>query len=196
MDLTARALLIAARDTVADPRGAARQVIGMDLPLQAAMTAVVLMAVGSTILAHVSFALLTPAMRAGLEGMMANPIGTALVQVIAAIAGVFAVYRLGRWRGGRGTLAQTAALLAWLQFVLLLVQVLQIAAEVVLPPFALILGYAGVALFFWLLVHFVMELHGFRSATATFFGILFFMFVVGFVIALMIAPAVPVPAGG
>lgn len=195
MDLNLPSLLSAARDTVADPRAAARRVIALDLPLQAALTALVLVAVMSTLLAHLSFALMPAEMRAGFEGLMANPVGTAMVQVLAAVVGAMALHRIGRWRGGRGTLPQSAALLAWLQFVMLVVQVAQILAELLLPPLALVLGYAGVAVFFWLLTHFVMELHGFRSAAATFFGILGTMVVLGFALALLIAPVLPVPAG-
>lgn len=195
MDLTLAGLLTAARNTVADPRAAARWLIGLNLPLNVAMTALVLVAVLSTLLAHLSFALLPAAMRAGFENMMANPIGTAIVQVTAAVVGAVMVYRIGRWRGGQGTLPQSATLLAWLQFVLLIVQVAQVLCEIILPPLAGILGYLGLGLFFWLLVNFVMELHGFRSAFATFFGILFFMMLFGFVISLLFLPLMPAPPG-
>jgi hypothetical protein len=195
MDLTLAGLLTAARNTVADPRAAARWLIGLNLPLNVAMTALVLVAVLSTLLAHLSFAMMPAAMREGFGSMMGNPIGTAIVQVTAAVFGAAMVYRIGKWRGGRGTLAQSATLLAWLQFVLLIVQVAQIVAEIILPPFAVILGYVGLGLFFWLLVSFVMELHGFRSAFATFFGILFFMMLFGFVISLLFLPMMPAPTG-
>jgi hypothetical protein len=118
-----------------------------------------------------------------------------VVQVIAALAGAFAAQTVGRWRGGRGTMPQTVALLAWLQFVMLILQVAQVAAEIVLPPFALILAYVSVGLFLWLLVHFVMELHGFRSVAATILGILGTMMLLGFLMALLIAPFIPAPAG-
>lgn len=195
MDLNLPSLLSAARFTVTDPRSAARMVISMGLPLQAALMALLLTSVLSAILAHVSFALLPADARAGFEGMMASPLRTAVVQMIVACAGAFAAHVLGRWRGGRGTMPQTVALLAWLQFVMLILQVAQIAAEIVLPPFALVLAYVSVGLFLWLLVHFVMELHGFRSAAATTFGILGTMLLLGFLMALLIAPFVPTPAG-
>lgn len=195
MDLTLAGLLSAARNSVADPRAAARWLIGLNLPLNVALTALVLVAVLSTLLAHVSFALLPAAMRAGFEEIMANPIGTAIVQVAAAVFGAMMVHRIGRWRGGRGTLPQAATLMAWLQFVLLIVQVAQVISEILLPPLAVILGYVGLGLFFWLLVNFVMELHGFRSAMATFLGILFFMMLFGFVVSLLFLPMLPAPSG-
>jgi hypothetical protein len=195
MDLTLPSLLSAARATVTDPRSAARKVMSMDLPLQAAGMALLLTSVLSAILAHVSFALLPVSSQAGLEGMMASPLRTAIVQVIAAFTGAFAAQVVGRWRGGTGTLPRTVALLAWLQFVMLILQVAQILAEIVLPPFALVLAYVSVGLFLWLLVHFVMELHGFRSVAATTFGILGTMVMMGFLLALLIAPLVPVPPG-
>lgn len=195
MDLTLPALLSAARTTVVDPRGAARRIMALDLPLQGALMALLLTSVLSAILAHLSFALLPASAKAGFENMMASPLRTAVVQVVVAVAGAFAAQVIGRWRGGRGTLPQTLALFAWLQFVMLILQVAQIAAEIVLPPFAIFLAYASVGLFLWLLVHFVMELHGFRSVAATTFGILGTMMMLGFLLALLVAPFVPVPAG-
>lgn len=195
MDLTLAGLLTAARNTVADPRAAARWLIGLDLPLNVAMTALVLVAVLSTLLAHLSFAMMPAAMREGFEGVMANPIGFAIVQVTGAVLGAVTIHRVGRWRGGYGSLPQAATLLAWLQFVLLIVQVGQILSEIILPPLAVILGYVGLGLFFWLLVNFVMELHGFRSAFATFFGILFFMMLFFFVLSLLFLPMLPRPPG-
>jgi Yip1 domain len=195
MDLSFPSLLAAARHTVTDPRNAARNVMSLNLPLPVALMALLLTSVLSAIMAHVSFALLPASAQAGFENMMASPLRTAVVQVMVAFAGAFAAQTLGRWRGGHGTMPQTVALLAWLQFVMLILQVVQIAAEIVLPPFAFVLAYVSVGLFLWLLVHFVMELHGFRSAAATTFGILGTMVLLGFFTALLIAPFMPNPAG-
>lgn len=195
MDLTLRGLLAMARDTVADPRAGARRIMAIDLNLRERWLALALMAVISTLLTHLSFALAPAAARAFLDDAMASPLRTAVIQSVALFAGTLAVYRLGQARGGTGSLADAISLMAWLQFILLLAQVAQVLAEVLVPPLAQVIGVAAVALFFWLLTHFVAELHGFRSLGATFVGVLLGMVALAFALALLLAPFLPAIPG-
>jgi Yip1 domain len=192
MDLNLATLLTMARDTVADPREGARRVMSLGLPVQTGWIAVALMAVASALFTHVTFLMSPPDVRGYFADMMASPLRTAFLQGVVMVAAVFAIWRIGRMRGGRGTLPQTVVLVAWLQFVLLVLQVVQLAVQVMIPPLAPLIGLAAVGLFFWLLTLFVVELHGFRSAIVTFLGIFGVMMVIAFVLALLLAP-VPGP---
>ena len=98
------------------------------------------------------------------------------------------IHRVGQWRGGKGNFADAMVLVAWLQFILVCVEVLQLVAQLVLPFVADILGVLGIMLFFWLLSHFVAELHGFRSTLAVLGGILVVMFGMAFVLAAILMP--------
>ena len=65
-------------------------------------------------------------------------------------------------------------------------------AQVLVPPLAGILALAEVALFFWLLVHFVAELHGFKSLVATFAGVLGGLCLLILALAVILAPFIGV----
>ncbi|MDN5788856.1 YIP1 family protein, partial [Pseudorhodobacter sp.] len=122
----------------------------------------------------------------GVGPAMASPVRTAILQWAVLLISVHAVHRLGRMRGGTGTLNEAVILLAWLQFVLLCVQVAQIVMQVIVPPLADILGVAGLVLFLWLLTNFVAELHGFRSLALVFVGILVAVVVLAVVLAIVL----------
>jgi hypothetical protein len=196
MDVTFSSLLQMARDTVSDPRAGARRVMALDLSLREGWTALALMAVASAVLTHVSFLLSPPQAREFFADAMSSPISTAIVQGVVMMIGSWAMYWFGAARGGRGTLPQAVALAAWLQFILLVLQVFQLAAQVVLPPLSGIIGIVGVVLFFWLLTYFVVEMHGFTSLPLTFLGILAAMIAVGMGMALVFSILFGVPAQG
>lgn len=184
MDVSFKGLLRLARDTVSAPREGARTILRIDAPVEARWAALALMAVGSAILTHLSFALMPPAAREMMGGAMSSPFRTVVLQGGVLFIGVLLIDRVGRWRGGRGTLPDAVSLMAWLQFVLLCLQGVQLVAQVILPPLADLIGLVGLFLFFWLLTHFVAELHGFQSLGATLAGILVTMFAMAFVLAL------------
>ena len=193
MDLTLPGLLRLARETIQDPKGGARRIMALDAPMGARWSALALMAVASALLTHASFALAPPATRDFFATAMASPLRTAVLQGAAMVLGVMAIHRIGVARGGRGALPEAISLMAWLQFILLVLQVAQLVAQVILPPLAEIIGVLGIGLFFYLLTNFVAELHGFRSLASTFMGILATMILIAFVLALLLG-AVTGPA--
>lgn len=186
MDVTFKGLLRLARETVSAPRDGARTILRIDAPMQARWAALALMAVGSAILTHLSFALMPPQAQEMMGGAMSSPFRTVLLQGGVLFMGVFLIDRVGRARGGKGNLADAVSLVAWLQFVLLCLQGVQLVAQVILPPVADLIGLVGLFLFFWLLTHFVAELHGFASLGATLAGILVTLFGMAFVLALLL----------
>lgn len=193
MDVTFKGLLQLARDTVASPREGARQILAINAPMGARWTALLLMAVGSAIFTHLSFALMPPAGREMMGGAMASPFRTAILQATVLMIGVHLIHRVGRARGGYGTLPQAVSLMAWLQFVLLCLQGVQLVAQLILPPLADMIGLFGLFLFFWLLTHFVAEMHGFESLGATFAGILGTLVVLAMVLGLLLGLLVGSP---
>ena len=188
MDLSLLALLRQVRDTLADPRGGARRIIALRVPVQVGWIAVALMAVASTLFTYLSIGLSPPATQAVFAEAMSSPLRTAFLQMFVMVAGVFAIWRIGRARGGRGTMDDTVALVAWLQFVMLVLQAVTLVAQILVPPLAAIIGLAEVVLFFWLLVHFVAELQGFQSLVATFAGVLAVLCLLVFALAVILAP--------
>jgi len=180
MDLTVANLRALVALTLRDPKTAARAVMRMPLPMQGRWAAMALMAVLSAVLMQVMGALLPPP--TGPDGQPLTPIGPFFWAAMVATGMVMTAllaHVVGRWRGGRGELPDAVILVAWLQFIQLIVVALQIVVMLLLPPVAVVLEVGGVLLFMWLLVNFVAEMHGFRSLGLVFVGVL--LTFVGFV---------------
>lgn len=190
MPLDMRTLIVAARDTVQAPREGARAVINMGLPITIGALALILMAVISAALAALMYAAFpipsdpTAPQIVALEQILANPLQLALVQVAVLGVGALLLYRIGKGFGGNGSLPDAVILLAWLEFILLLLQIAQVVTMAFSPAMSQAIGVIGFVIFLWLLANFTAELHGFTSVFATFLGI------VGSVIALSFAAAV------
>lgn len=179
------------RETLSQPRAAARRVLALNLPMQSRWQALALVIVLSVLFGQVSIALMGGAG----AGFMASPLLSGVVQGGLLLATVFAVHFVGRAFGGRGSFADALVLTAWLQFIMVVVQVLQLLTMVVLPPFAPLLGIIGMVLFLWLLTNFVAELHGFASHGKVFAAILATGFALAFVASLVLVPMGFVPPG-
>jgi len=92
-----------------------------------------------------------------------SPLLLGMVQAAFLCIMVFAVHHIGGWFGGTGRFEEALLLVVWLQFIFVCLQVVQIAAMIVLPPLADLLPIVAIGLFLWLLVNFIAVLHGFTS---------------------------------
>ena len=185
MTLTYANLAALVRLTLTQPRAAAQAVMRVPLPMAGRWSALLLMATLSALLMQVLGMLLPPAL--GPDGQELRPVGplvwAGMVTVGMMITAGLA-HAVGRWRGGKGEFADAVILVAWLQFLQLLLVAVQIVVMLVLPMLAPVIEIASVLLFLWLLVNFVAEMHGFRSLGLVFLGVI--MTFVGAVIALSI----------
>jgi len=189
MDLTFANVAGLVAMTLRDPRGAARAILRVPLPLSARWVALVLMAVLSALLMQGLQALLPPPVAP--DGTVLQPVGPFVWAGMVAVGMVLTallVFAVGRWRGGRGELPDAVILVAWLQFIQLLVVALQMVLMLILPLLVPVLEIGGVILFLWLLVNFVAEMHGFRSLGLVFLGVIitFVGFVFGMSLLLML----------
>ena len=186
MELSLSYLLAMTRETLRNPRGGARAIMALDLPRGARWVAFFLMVVISALLTHASFALLPAETQAMMGEVMARPIRTAQLQAGILLFTVIGVHRIGRLFGGHGRFEDALIVMVWLQFVMLCLQVVQLAVQILMPPFADLVGLMGLALFMWLLVNFVAELHGFKSLIRVFLGTVVAICVFGFSAALLL----------
>ena len=192
MEASLATLLSLARLTLHNPREGAARVLALALPIPARWAALALMAVLSTLLIHLTFAM-QPADILGFFGeALTSPLRMAMLQAVFMLVSVVAIYQIGRWRGGRGRFEDALILVVWLQFLLLGLQTAQLLVSLVLPLLADLIGLATLALFFWWLTNFVAELHGFKSLVLVFVGVLvtlvFMVLVLAFVLAIFLAP--------
>jgi hypothetical protein len=199
MDWNLPNLLSALRYSLQSPRDAIRQVIASEPPMTARWIALLLMAIASTFLTLLSLSLVpSDELPSEFLWLMGSPLSLAALHLVMLFVSVHLLFRIGRFWHGRGSFADSLAVLIWFQIIMLAVQAVQLGLIALLPPFAPAAFYAGLVLFFWLMTNFVAELHGFASLSKTFFGILVALAVLtlvfAFVLALLIAVTVGVPA--
>lgn len=190
MSLAMQDLVLAARTTLRNPRAGAQMVLDLDLPVSVGWIALGLMAVASTILSSLTFLTSAVVDEPEISAMFANPFSLAILQAIILTLVALGIYGVGRYFGGRGSLAGAVVLTAWLEFVLLLVQVVQFCLWQIWPALAEVLGLVGLMLFIWLLIQFIKQLHGFES------GFLVFLMIIATVLTASVFLSVLMLASG
>ena len=185
MELTLNGLAEATIRTLRDPREGARMVLALDLTRRQRWDLLLLTVVFSAILAKISV-LLSATDEADVGLFAASPFTLGLVQLVLMLFAVFTVHYFGRRMGGTGDFDGAIVIVAWLQFIMICLQLGQLLLLLVAPVLALLLGLAGLVLFFWMLTQFIMELHGFKSATAVFMGVFLSMFALAVLLSVLI----------
>ncbi|PRY26572.1 Yip1-like protein [Aliiruegeria haliotis] len=179
------------RESFKDPKGAARRIIGYQIAPGVLWEVLALVVILSVIVGQ-GPAFLTAAYddTSGmmLPGFFFSPVLLTVVMGILLVLVVLAVHGVGRLAGGQGTLPGALAIVAWLQFLLVCLQLVQNVTLFVMPFMASLIGLASIGLFFYLLTQFVCALHGFRNAGVVFVGILFTM--MGLIVLMSIVLAV------
>lgn len=184
-----------ALQTVPEPRKVARDVFAYPAPRRALWLMLALLLVLMTFLAVISSILapVDPAEVAAILGddemapVYASPIITGMVQATTSVAMVWGVYWIGRKAGGTGSFDQALLTVIWLHFVLLILQFGILTLGLFAPGLALLLTIMSFVMTFWLLSHFVAEMHGFRSAGSVFAGIMMVLLVMAVVLSILLA---------
>lgn len=182
--------------TLRDPRGAAAQILAMGLPMQArwlALGAVIALSAVLGSLAEIMFAFVTK-----IELGEGSPLPMAVAQGALLIYGAFAMTVVGRWCGGQGRFADALLLLVWMEFVLILGQVVQVLMMVFFPLSAVVASALLLGLMFWLLVQFTAALHGFERLSTVSAGVIVTFFASALLagVILLSLGIVPVPVAG
>lgn len=181
MDLTLTNVATLMRETLTAPRATAARIVAMDPPDDARWLGFVVVVVLSVLIGQASVVIL------GEEGFGGSLIFMAVFQTMILLGLVVAVQGIGRLAGGTGTFPDALLLLAWLQFVMIAVQIVQLLALLLVPPLFGFVTMAALAIFMWLLVNFTMALHGFTSAMKVMVGTVFSFFGLAVVLAIVLA---------
>jgi Yip1 domain len=178
--------------TLQDPRQATRVLLAEGVPMRARTGGLLLVAVVSAVFASLQLGTSPQALDPLSAFMLASPFRAAVVQWLFLALTVILIHRVGRAFGGRGSFPDALLVVVWLQLLTLAIQVLQLAATLVAPPLAGIIGLGGFVLFLWLMTAFIAELHGFSSRGLVFFGMVLTALgvglVLGFVLILFLGP--------
>ena len=166
-----------ALQTVPEPRKVARDVLAYGAaPHGLLWQALALLLVASTWL-KVLGGILFPVDPELAGPLLADPLMMGLAEAAISVLTVFVIFWVGRAVGGTGSLGGAIALVTWMQFVLLIVELGVLFLGVFAPGLAVILWVMGLIMTFWILTHFIAVLHGFASAGMVFAGILVTLFV-------------------
>lgn len=170
--------------TLRDPQSVARALIGAGLSPEARWTAVALVAVLSVI--GLKLALwVTPEAQAAVFSLLADPWLGLPFQILAIVLLAGVMVMAGRVQGGEGGFADALVLVAWIEFVMVIAQALQIVTLLILPPLSLMVSIGSLVLFIWLMVHFTAALHRLPGL-----GRVLIALIGGFVILVVVAATV------
>lgn len=176
-------LLRMARETVSNPREGAAQILALGLSGQALHIAFGLVIILSMLLGEIVVLISPPAPP---EALNISPVSLGVVQAAFLFVIAHAITRIGQWFGGTGQYTGALALIVWLQFIFLVVQLVQLAAMLIIPPLAGLITVLAMGLFFWLLVNFIATLHGFTSLGLVFVATVLSAFGIIFVLSLVL----------
>ena len=180
-------LLRLARDTVTNPREGAETVLSLGLTRQALWLAFALVVVLSMILGDILYLLAGVSQDGPLTGpLVGSPVVMGLLQAGLLYLMAHAITRIGRMFGGNGQFEEALTLVIWLQFIFICVQVVQLAAVLLLPPIAGLITILALGLFLWLLVNFIATVHGFTSLGMVFVMTILSGFGIVFVLSLIL----------
>ena len=151
---------------VRDPRGTADVLIRTLAPDRPPWSALAAVTVLSVLLTEIAAMMVSGAGTQDVAPI--SPLLMAALVTVLLSAFAFGAWKVGQAIGGRGTLAQTVLLTAFVQLILLAAQVIQVALLFVAPPlsgiFLIVAALAG----FWINVNVIDVLHGFGSLLKSF----------------------------
>ncbi len=190
-------LLKLARDTVSNPQEGATTILSF-APARQAIWLMFALVIVLSLLMRELVGLFTDFPTDGpiMGPMQDSPLVLGLVMAGFLFITIHAVHRVGNFFGGTGSFEEAALLVIWLQFILICVQVIQIATLFILPPLAGLITIVAIALYIWLLVNFIAVLHGFTSLGMVFVTTLMSAFALLFLFSVVLAVlglAVPAP---
>jgi hypothetical protein len=164
--MTGKAFWPMVRQTLLDPRGAARRILSLGLSLREGWLALALMAVLNTLVYSLSIALSPPRDPTAVDMMgpaVHMPVLFALMLFGALAFTVLALAHVGRFLGGQGGVGDLLALLTWMQVLRLLVQLGVAVLALVAPAVGALVVLVAAAWGSVILMVFVDVAHGFDS---------------------------------
>jgi Yip1-like protein len=147
--------------SVRNPAVAARVLMGMGFDIGSLWSALVLVAIGNTLLYSLSIAIFPES--SPLSHFLSAPfVYFAIVAGGLTLTSVSIAW-VGRKMGGKGQLADVLVLVVWMQALRLVVQVAVLVLVFVMPALSALLVLAAGLIGIYMLVNFVDQAHGFHS---------------------------------
>jgi Yip1 domain len=186
LDLSLKGLVALAWTTLFHPRQVAERIMAQDLPIAVLWLSLALVVVVSVILGQVTLLMMAPQAPMALP-LLGSPMAMGLLHGLLLGITIYAIHVIGRSLGGQGRFEDVLALIIWLQFVMICLQVVQSAAMLIVPAISDLLGLVGLVLFLWLLTSFIATAHRFQSLGLVFVMVLVSAFALTFIFSLLLA---------
>lgn len=173
--------------SIADPRGVLGELRRRNYSLTDVALAAALVSALGVIFFEGSLLLAPVEGESGTLLGIPSPIGAFVFQYAMILVTAVVVCYGGRVFGGKAGLDDSLLAVTWLQFVMLLVQVVQMVALVLVPPLGLLIFMTALILLVYLLVNFIMEIHGFKNPMAVVAGVIGAFFTIALVLSILLA---------
>ncbi|MEM7318960.1 MAG: YIP1 family protein [Pseudomonadota bacterium] len=143
--------------TVFDPAAAARRLLDLQLDRDVLWQLLALVVVLDTLLFGISNQGL--AMPNPYSAIFESPAGYGVLVGIILVVSVFAIFRVGRMMGGRGSFFEVMTVMIWLQYMSLAAQIILLALALTVPVLFSLFSLAATLIGFLILLHFVKTAH-------------------------------------
>lgn len=171
--------------TFTEPRAAAVEVMGFDVPRQALWPALAAVVLVSTIIGGL-LNLISPA-EGPLSGMVNSPFISAAVTYVFLVASIFGLHWAGRSVGGVGQLDDMVLVMTWFQVVTLAAQLLLLFVGLALPALGAMLFLGFMLISIWVAVSFIDAVHGFDNLAKSLGVLVFALIAIAFGLALLLS---------
>lgn len=155
------------REALLTPRHSLARMLDLDLAPGDVWLGATLAAILSVVLLY-GGALISGPGQSQMLTMLPPPFLVVTLQIGLTALMALMTARLGAMAGGRGGFSAALTAVVWLQLLMVVMQAVQIVVALLVPPLAGLVSLGGIGLFFWLLTHFVAEVHGFRNLAQVF----------------------------
>ena len=167
--------------TLRRPFEAGQWIIAKRFSSELGWLSLLLVSIIGTVLVQLSFSMQPDEVRAAFAAALNSPLRMALVQGVFLVFSVFALHIFGHMAGGKGRFEDALALMVWFQVTLMVLQIGQVAISFIAPSIGALSSLLVFSVFFWVLTHFIMALHGFKSIWMVLSSLVLAMICLGFV---------------
>ena len=154
-------------ESITIPRSAAARVKSLGGGYALALLAVALVAALSAVISVLVSQITPPTGNPEMDLLMRQPLLLAAMQALGMAIFALSVTGIGRLFGGTGRLDQVLLVIAWLDFLLLALQLGLLLLMLAFPASAGVLSLVAFAMITWLLAAFIAEVHDFKSTFLT-----------------------------
>ncbi len=182
----ADSLLGLAVGSLREPRKCLRIVLDIVITMPELLQAAALVVSLSMILPLVALIMQPSDVQDAMMGFSINPFFAVLIQMVILIGAAAMIVGIGRIFNGYGTFKEALTAMVWLQFILIGIQFLQFSLGLLSPQLSAVIFILSMVVLIYLVVNFIMEIHGFTNTGAVIFGVVGSFFGIVLMIAMLL----------